>query len=154
MSAGSYRLKPLGFTLLELMITLTVMGLVLAVAAPAANKMYQSMQYREAVRDVHRALLSARYAAMVSGRSSDVVIDVDDKSLSYARDEQVHLPAAVDLTVESAAELMQDGDKAVIRFYSDGSSSGGSISLGRNERWIKLHVGWLLGRVEESVVEL
>lgn len=145
--------SPYGFTLLELMIALSIAGLLLAVSGPASYKMYQSMQYREAVRDVHRALLSARYRAMISGRSSDVVISVDEKTLLFAGD-QVQLPEYVDLEVESAVELMQDGQRAVIRFYNDGSSSGGTVNMGRNGRWVKLHVGWLLGRVEESVAAL
>ncbi|WP_049723714.1 GspH/FimT family pseudopilin [Gilvimarinus polysaccharolyticus] len=140
-----------GFTLLELLIVFSIAGLLLAVSVPASHKMYQSMQYREAVRDVRRALEAARYKAMISGQAAQVSINPREKRIGYGNGESRDLPDFVTLEVEAAQELMLDSDTAVIRFYSDGSSTGGTVNIGRNNRWVRLHVGWLLGRVEQSV---
>lgn len=144
--------KLYGFTLLEMLIAISIAGLVLAASVPAVHKMYVSMQYREAVRDVRRALESARYVAIVTGQASDVVIIPRDKILHYGDDKQRQLPEFIELETETAAELSNEKGKAVIRFYSDGSSTGGTVNVGRNNQWISLHVGWLLGRVEQSVL--
>lgn len=141
-----------GFTLLEMLIAISIAGLVLAASVPAAHKMYQSMQYREAVRDVRRALESARYVAIVTGHSSDVIIIPRKKMLRYGEHTTRQLPDFIELETETAAEISDDNDQAVIRFYSDGSSTGGTVNVGRNNRWVSLHVGWLLGRVEQSVL--
>ena len=111
------------------------------------------MQYREAVRDVRRALESARYKAMVMGESTQVAINLRAKRLTYGEDQIRDLPDFVDLETETAQEYMVDADTAVILFYSDGSSTGGTVKVGRNNRWVRLHVGWLLGRVEQTVDE-
>jgi general secretion pathway protein H len=145
------RLK--GFTLLELLIAFSIAGLLLAVAVPASHKMYQSMQYREAVRAVRRALESARYQAMVTGEPAQIAINPRNKTVALNSNKPQTLPTFVELQTDSAQELMQDADTAVIRFYADGSSSGGTVKVGRNNRWVRLHVGWLLGRVEQSVDE-
>lgn len=145
--------KQRGFTLLEMLIAISIAGLILATSVPAAHKMYVSMQYREAVRDVRRVLESARYLAIVTGQSADVVITPREGLLQYGDEKSRLLPPFVKLETETAAELMSDGDKAVIRFYSDGSSTGGTVYVGRNDNWISLHVGWLLGSVEQSVLE-
>lgn len=142
-----------GFTLLELMIAFSVAGLLLAVSSPAAYKMYQSVQYREAVREVRGALESARYSAMVSGQPAKVVITPNEKRIAFGSESTYILPDFVDLEVEAAQEFMADPNSAVIQFYTDGSSTGGTVSVGRNDRWVRLHVGWLLGRVEQSVKE-
>lgn len=147
------RYRAFGFTLLELLIALSIAGLLLAVSGPASYKMYQSMQYREAVRDVRRALESARYSAMVTGKPVNVVISPRDKTVQYSDKPLLDLPEFVDLETETAAELSEDDTHAVIQYYGDGSSTGGTINIGRNDRWIRLHVGWLLGKVEQSVVE-
>ncbi|WP_339615950.1 prepilin-type N-terminal cleavage/methylation domain-containing protein [uncultured Gilvimarinus sp.] len=152
MSTASLR-KHQGFTLLELLIAFSIVGLLLAVSVPASHKMYQAMQYREAVRDVRRALESARYKAMVTGESTQVAINLRAKRLTYGEDQIRDLPDFVDLETETAQEYMVDADTAVILFYSDGSSTGGTVKVGRNNRWVRLHVGWLLGRVEQTVDE-
>ncbi len=140
-----------GFTLLELLIAISIAGLALAVAAPASYKMYQSMQFREAVRDVRRTLESARYAAIVSGSPESVVIKPRLRSVVFGEELEVILPEYIELETEAAAELSTADDEAVIQFYGDGSSSGGTIRIGRNDRWFNLHVNWLLGRVEQTV---
>ncbi len=59
-----------GFTLVELLVSLAIAAVLLAVSVPSAGRFYQSMQYRSAVRDVVSALNGARYAAVNSGRST------------------------------------------------------------------------------------
>ncbi|MDO6746794.1 type II secretion system protein [Gilvimarinus sp. 1_MG-2023] len=142
-----------GFTLLELLIAFSIAGLLLAVSVPASYKMYQSMQYREAVRDVRQALESARYTAMLQGKPTDVILTPRIKRLTYANGESRDLPEFVDLETQTAQEQMATPDAATIRFFGDGSSTGGTVKIGRNNRWVRLHVGWLLGRVEQTVDE-
>ena len=64
-----------GFTMLELLVAISIIGLVLAVAVPSSVQFYQSMQYRQAVRDVVTTLASARYRAINSGQAQDVAVD-------------------------------------------------------------------------------
>ena len=138
-----------GFTLLELLAALAIAGLVLAVSVPASVRLYESMQYRGAVRDVVTLFASARYAAITSGRAQDVEIRPGARELRL-NDTVKQLPGDVRLSVDSAKELNQ-GDVGIIRFYPEGGTSGGGVSVeNANGSGVKVTVDWLLGRVSQE----
>lgn len=145
--AGSSNKEERGFTLLELLAAITIAALVLGVSVPATMRMYSSMQYHGAVKDVVSVLTAARYGAISTGDFHDVLINPQAGELSL--NEKVRqLPSAMTLEVVAARELNRDG-VGVIRFYSDGSSSGGVVRL-QHERGmgVEVQVDWLLGRVD------
>ena len=41
-----------GFTIVELLIAITIVGVVMAASVPASIRFYESMQYRQAIRGV------------------------------------------------------------------------------------------------------
>ncbi|MCB1845071.1 MAG: prepilin-type N-terminal cleavage/methylation domain-containing protein [Halioglobus sp.] len=135
-----------GFTLLELIAVLAIAALVMGVSAPAMQRLYQSAQYRSAVSDVVSELNAARIQAIRSGTPNDVMIDPVARSIT--RGQQVHsLPESFKLTVLGSRELNRDG-VGVIRFYADGASSGGNVTVTHaNGMSAQVQVDWLLGRV-------
>jgi general secretion pathway protein H len=111
-------------------------------------RFYESMQYRQAVRDVITALASARYQAVNSGRAQDVSINPFTNTVTQ-NGESSALPDSVSLAVTSARELNRDR-LAVIRFYPEGGSSGGDIDLQRtNGAGVRISIDWLVGRVSQ-----
>ena len=138
-----------GFTILELLVAISIVGLVLAVSVPASGRLYKTMQYREAVRDVVTLFASARYAAVSSGRAQDVKINPRTRELTL-NDNVRRLPAALNIVVHSAREL-NDRDVGVIRFYPEGGASGGGVDIEIPERWgVRINVDWLIGRVSQE----
>ena len=63
-----------GFTLVEIVAAITVVGLILALAVPQSIRFYESVQFRASVREVITLLNSARHAAVAEGVAQDVVI--------------------------------------------------------------------------------
>jgi general secretion pathway protein H len=138
-----------GFTMLELLAAITIVGLVLAVSVPASARLYQSMQYREAVRDVVTLFASARYQAVSKGRFQDVIINPRLKELRL-NDTVKQLPSELNVLVHSAREL-NDRDAGVIRFYPEGGSSGGGVDIEVPDKWgVRVNVDWLIGRVSQE----
>ena len=145
---GSYTASS-GFTLLELLVALAIAGLVLAVSVPASVRLYESMKYREAVRDVITLFASARYAAITSGHAQNVEIRPGSRELRLNKTVK-QLPSGVRLSVDSARELNQ-GDVGIIRFYPEGGTSGGGVSIeNSNGSGVKVTVDWLLGGVSQE----
>jgi general secretion pathway protein H len=139
----------MGFTLVELLAAITIVGIILAVSVPASVKFYESMQYRQAVRDVITVLGSARYSAVNSGEFQDVQINPQMNRLSF-NDVDKRLPKDLNLVVNSAQEVNQNGT-GVIRFYPEGGSSGGSIDIQRpGADGITVSVDWLAGRITQE----
>lgn len=142
-----------GFTLLELLIAIGVASLLVAVAVPSASKMYQSMAYRGAVKETRHMLEAARYRAMSTGKSSDVVIDIEAKTITLPGSKTISVPEDVKMGMVGAAELQEERRKGAIRFYADGSSTGGSIALTRKSgSGTELQVGWLLGEISQRSI--
>ena len=138
-----------GFTIIELLVAITIVGLILAVSVPASGRLYKTMQYREAVRDVITLFASARYKAVSSGRAQDVRINPRGRELRL-NDTVKTLPSSVNVVVHSAREL-NDNNIGVIRFYPEGGSSGGGVDLEIPERWgVRINVDWLVGRVSQE----
>lgn len=140
--------------MLELMVAFTVAGLLMAVSVPSGYKMYQSMQYRGAVASARLLLEAGRYQALIGGHVVDVLIVPKDRTLSLTEASIVTLPELVELDMVVAEQLMRDSQAGVIRFYPDGSSSGGAVIIRRADNsGVKLQVGWLMGELSESDYE-
>lgn len=138
-----------GFTILELLVAITIVGMVLAVSVPASAKLYQSMQYRSAVRDVVTAFSSARYEAVNSGRAQDVKINPQANELRL-NDTVKNLPSELNIVVRSAGQL-NEGGVGVIRFYPEGGSSGGEVDIEIPQRsGVRIYVDWLVGSVTQE----
>ena len=135
-----------GFTLLELLVAISIAALVLGVSAPAMQRLYKSMQYHGAVNDVVTLLSSARYEAIRKGGHQDVLINPATREIKLAEKVQA-LPDSLRLEVLGTRELNRDG-AGVIRFYANGSSSGGFVNMQHNNgKAVQVQVDWLLGRV-------
>ena len=138
-----------GFTMLELMVAITIVGLVLSVAVPASGRLYRTMQYRDAVRDVVTLFASARYEAVNSGRAQDVRINPRTRELSL-NTEIRRLPEGLNLVVRAAREL-NDQRSGVIRFYPEGGTSGGGVDVEIPGSYgVRVNVDWLVGRVSQQ----
>ncbi len=138
-----------GFTLLELLAALAIAALVLAVAVPASARMYESMRYRESLREVISLLATARYQAVTRGEAQSVEVVPRERRLQLA--DKVHqLPKDFELSVHSAKELNR-GETGVIRFYPDGGSSGGGVDiLSPRGNGLSIRVDWLMGGITQE----
>ncbi len=138
-----------GFTVLELLVVITIVGLLLVAAIPASSRFYESMQYRQAIQDVVSLLGSARHRAVSTGKAQDVTFDTEYKRVTLNQDVR-QLPESFTMLVNAAAELGGQS-QGVIRFYPEGGSSGGDVELARPDKsGVKITVDWLVGRVTQQ----
>ncbi len=138
-----------GFTILELLIAISIVGMVMAVSVPASARFYQSIKYREAIKDVITTLASARYRAVNTGEAQDVSINPETNVMRFNTTHR-QIPENLNVAVHSSRELNRD-DEGVIRFYPEGGSSGGDIDLERPDgSGIKISIDWLMGRVTQE----
>lgn len=137
-----------GFTMLEMLVAITIVGLLLAVSVPASFRFYESIQYRQAIRDVITTLASARYQAINSGQAQDVAIDPGANIIRF-NDQRKQLPDGFSIAVHTAREVNRERE-GVIRFYPEGGSSGGGVDLERpGGSGVRISVDWLMGRVSQ-----
>ena len=137
-----------GFTMVELLVAIVIVGLVMAVSVPSSIRFYESIQYRQSVRDVLSLLGTARQRAVDRGRLQDVAFDPQTRKISLGKKVQ-QLPENFALSVTTASEVNRQG-VGVIRFYPEGGSSGGDVTIeSQRGRGVKLSVDWLMGSVSQ-----
>jgi len=141
-----------GFTLIELVVALSVATLVLATAPAALDRLYDAMVYRSAVRNVLTELKAARLHAARTGRPVDFVFDVEARNYGIRGKALREIPERLQVsTVVATSDVFPD-ELATIRFYPDGSSTGGSLQLMRSSgQGVRLRVDWLLGRITQEL---
>lgn len=136
-----------GFTLIEVLVVAMVIALAMAVVAGTMGTGMAGQQMRSASRDMVAALRHTRGQAIVKREAQVLSIDVEGRSYIAAGRASATLPKGLDLEVETArSEVSADGI-ASIRFFPDGSSTGGSIELSRGTAVWRIEVNWLTGEV-------
>ncbi len=141
-----------GVTLIELLVVSVWLGLVLAVVPMALFKVLPGVELKGAARDVAAGLRQARSEAVLSNRDMAFVVDIGARDYTIMGKGESHaLPESVEIQLETAQSELLEEDVGVIRFFPDGSSTGGRVTLGWEGREYHVMVDWLTGQV--SVVE-
>lgn len=137
-----------GFTLFELVVVMLIMALVAGIGATAIGGRLSATRERTAASDLATVLRQTRSAAINSNR--DLALAVDTQSNAYAIDGGPVRQLPEGLTVSLfAAETERLGRTAGrIRFFPDGSSTGGEVTLAAANRAYVVRVDWLTGRVD------
>jgi general secretion pathway protein H len=142
-----------GFTLLELLVVLALAGLLLSIVPPVVMNMLPGVELRGASQEMVSALRYSRNQAIVTGKPSRVSIDLDAKTFSVGgREKTSTFPEEVRLEVVVAESEVEESESKVasIRFFPDGSSTGGLVRLVGGERSFDIGVDWLTGQVRSS----
>ncbi|MEJ2423133.1 MAG: GspH/FimT family pseudopilin [Candidatus Thiodiazotropha sp.] len=147
-SEAPRNLRLSGFTLLELMVTLVIAAALVALVPPMLQRALPSVQLKGASQELASALRFLRSWSIAQGREGRLILDLQNKNYTITpRTVTYDLPQDTEVTLQAAQDEHLDGQRSAIRFYPDGSSSGGRVTLksAANER--RIDVDWLTGRV-------
>jgi general secretion pathway protein H len=137
-----------GFTLIELLVVLAIASLVAALALPQLSGAQTKADLRTTARAIAAGLRIARNAAMTRGRAEAFSVDVAHGAFRAGSGAAVQPVAkAIHLVLVTATEERIDADSGDIRFFPDGTSTGGGIALSEGDRRAEVLVDWLTGRI-------
>jgi len=138
-----------GFTLIELTVVLLIVVLGFSVIGTNISSGNQSSQLKALTRDLASALRYGRGQALISHDEIIIAINLAENSYKISNREKVyHFSDEVEVTLLIAQEEFKDEDTGQLRFYADGSSSGGRITLEWGNLVNVIDVNWLSGKVE------
>jgi general secretion pathway protein H len=140
-----------GFTLLELLLVLAVLGLLAGIVVAYIPSGSTRTEVVVAARDVASGLRRARGAAIAGNAPVAFMLDVKTRSYRIGTEASVRLAEDIALTIDTARSEVADDAAGGIRFFPDGSATGGRISLrGAGERAAVavVTVDWITGRVD------
>ena len=136
-----------GFTLLEMLVVIALIGLAAVAVSVSVTNGLASARVRAASSELAGALRATRAQAIV--HAQEQVFDVDTRANSYngAKHHDVALPKGLKVSITSAKEDRPNDHTGRIRFFPDGSSTGGRITLTAGQREWHVNVSWLTGQV-------
>lgn len=136
-----------GFTLIELLVVVLIISLIYAVVPPIFNR-GESARLQQSARELMTGLRWARAQAVGTRKSVAVWVNTHDKTFSVeTKDKEFALPESSEVRVTTVESEIKD-QRAGIRFFPDGSSTGGKIELTANDDIYLLAVDWLTGGVD------
>jgi len=134
-----------GFTLLELLVVLVLMALITGLAVPLIAAGTPGAQLKASARDLLAGLRQAHDRAILTHEDTALSIDVQTRTFRLSGDPRVHTLAPKAQIGLFVADTEQGGEVGIFRFYPDGSSTGGRITLAQDGQTYQIDVDWLTG---------
>lgn len=143
-----------GFSLLELMVVIAILGLVFSLSAAQLSAPSETQLLRLETRKVISHLRAVRAQALSHSRI--FVVEMNEEEIGYAvspSGETLEVPEGMTLTITPDATGSEAGITTIssaVRFYPDGSAGGGTISLSTENEMNHLIVNWMTGEISLS----
>jgi general secretion pathway protein H len=138
-----------GITLIEVVVALTIAALLTAAAVPALDRALDRARANDSTRELVAALKATRHEARASGADALFTLDVGTRVYRLARGgaRVLAAPDGATLTLLTAESERLTQTAGAIRFFSDGSSTGGSVTLTYRGREQRVEIDWLTGHI-------
>lgn len=137
-----------GFSLLELIVVLAIGAGVFVLVLGVAPRGASSADLKASARALASGLRQAQSTAMATRRDAALTVDLQSREFTFTGGSRTHqLPEGIELKLLTAQTEVESERRGAIRFYADGSSTGGRITVAAGERHYFVDVDWLTGRV-------
>lgn len=141
-----------GFTLLELLVVLVIAVLLVALVPPLLSGLSGGTELRGAARQLAAGLRFARNEAITRQREAVLTLDLAQHRFAVTGDpREIALPENLALHLYTAQSELLDQATGNVRFFPDGSSTGGAITVSGPKLAYRVNVDWLTGGV--AIVE-
>jgi general secretion pathway protein H len=140
--------REVGFTLLELIVVLVIGALAYTVILGVPMRGPSTADLKAAARTLASGLRQAQTTAMATRRDATLMLDLESREFAVSGVEGTRsLPRDIELKLFTDQKEAISESKGAIRFYPDGSSTGGRITVASGERKYLVDVDWITGRV-------
>ena len=141
-------LRHRGFTLIEVILVLVIGAVMYAVILSVPFRGASSADLKAAARTLASGLRQAQTLAMTTRKDMSLTLDLESHEFTVTGDATIRqLPKDLQLKLYTAQSEVASDRRGAIRFYPDGSSTGGRITVASGERKYLVDVDWLTGRV-------
>jgi general secretion pathway protein H len=138
-----------GMTMIEILVVLSIMAIGAAIVVPMVGGTGASSgDLRSAARQIAAGLRHARSEAIAQRRETVLTLDLEKRSFRVAQEpREIALPEKVEIKLFTAQSDLVNERQGAIRFFPDGGSNGGRVTVASGERKYEVDVDWLTGRV-------
>ena len=141
-----------GYTLFELLLILTILGLLASVVIPNVFDARKKMHFTKLCEEIRFGLSETRERAMEQNREAVFWLHLKQKKWRVESDPWHKIPNDVRITLKTALKEAVNIQLAGIRFLGDGSSSGGQLRLQKGDHIMLYHIDWLTGKIQSKQI--
>jgi general secretion pathway protein H len=128
------------------MVVLAILGIALALSLPALHRAFPALELKSATHATLVALREARALAIGGNREVVLFVDLTGRRLWLEAGTPIRLDARLGLTLTTATREVINQGIGGVRFYPDGSSTGGRVALTLEGKSQVINIEWLTGR--------
>ena len=136
--------------MLELLVVLALLALAGALALPQLARPSDGVRLQAAARELTGALRLTRASAIARNTPLALTVDVDERAFESPVVARKSLSADIALKLTVAEPERATPARGGIRFFADGSSTGGDLLLRLRDQEARICVSWLTGKPEEG----
>lgn len=124
------------------------MGLAYGLASPLVSSGVSGTELKASARQLAAGLRRARSDAVARRQETFMTLDVEGRQFQLSGDQRVYrLPKSVSVQLFTAQSELVHASAGAIRFFPDGGSTGGRITVTSLQRKYDVDVNWLTGQV-------
>lgn len=143
-----------GFTLLELLIVLLLMAVIFAAAPPLFSSIGLTTELRGSARQLAAGLRLARNEAITEQKVAVLTVDVEQRTFKVAgKTRSLPDDESVKVKLYTAQAELIDNNRGNIRFFPDGSSTGGYVALADGRVEYRVKVDWVTGHISIATLD-
>ncbi len=136
-----------GFTLIEMLAVVALIALTMTVVAVSVGGGLSGARVKGASRDLVASLRYTRGQAIVKREEQTLTVDVEQRRFRAPNKKWIELPKDMSMKLFTARSELEEEGVGRIRFFPDGSSTGGHIDLVHKDAVWRVEVLWLTGEV-------
>ena len=136
-----------GFTLVEMLAVVIMLTVAAALASVKLGSHGGAAQARALLLNSSDVLRNARLMALRTGMEQVVYVDVPRRRIDCIGRRTLRVPLELGFAAVAARSEKQGDGAFGIRFFPDGTSTGGELKFATQGKSYELHVNWLTGNV-------
>lgn len=137
-----------GFTLIELLVVTLIMVMAYSLVGPLVSTGVSGTELKASARQLAAGLRKARSEAISRRHETALTVDVQERRFQLSGDQRIYrLPGNIEVKLFTAQSELVNQNTGAIRFYPDGGSTGGRITIAAQGRKYDVDVNWLTGQV-------
>ncbi|NEV61289.1 type II secretion system protein GspH [Thiorhodococcus minor] len=127
---------------------MAIMAIMMTAVPSLFSAAFPGLEMKSVARRTAATLRLARESAIRQGEDKAVIVDLEAYRLQLEGYRDLSLPKRLSVGFEGATQEMIDEQHGAVRFFPDGSSTGGRILLSYQGHGYQVGVTWLTGRIE------